>query len=215
MARSILALSVIVASLLSAGCRDNSAKAPSDSSHPIGKIDLYTFTPDDNHFLADAQPFVLPSGTSLKEALERLGQDLATTYFSKTYTGETTDIHFEIRTIDRIATPSRTLRVAVINMVDRKGDAMKYFFQGSAGGQTTFHILAATFMQPHLSPPLLDGLVLLYNGKILPELDHISLTGILIPRSAEHVAKRAIYGNSKTKTDLPNRDPATSRKLKS
>ena len=74
---------------------------------------------------------------------------------------------------------------------------MKYFFQGSGGGQTTFYILAATFMQPHLDPPLIDGLVLLYNGTLLPELDHINLRGILIPRIAQHVAKRAIDGDKR------------------
>lgn len=30
-------------------------------------------------------------------------------------------------------------------------------------------MLPATFMEPHLSPPLVDGLVLPRNGKILPE----------------------------------------------
>jgi hypothetical protein len=40
---------------------------------------------------------------------------------------------------------------------------------------------------------LLDGLVLLYNGEILPELDHINLSGILIPRSIQHIAERAIH----------------------
>ena len=214
MVRLILALLIIVTSVLNTGCCDNSGKAPPDSSQTIGKIDLYTFMPNDYNFLSDAQPFVLPSGTSLRETLERLGQDLTTNYFSKTYTDNPTDIHFEILRIDDIiATPSRPLRIAVINMVDTKGDAMAYFFQGSAGGQTTFYMLGATFMQPHLSPPLLDGLVLLYNGEILPELDHISLTGILIPRSVEHVAKRAIHGD-KRKTVIPKQDPVSSQRLK-
>ena len=53
-------------------------------------------------------------------------------------------------------------------------------------------MLAAIFMQPHLSPPLLDGLVLLYNGEILPELDHIDLSGILIPKAIKHIVRRAI-----------------------
>jgi len=82
---------------------------------------------------------------------------------------------------------------------------MRYFFQGSAGGQTTFYMLAATFMQPHLSPPLVDGLVLLYNGKILPELDHISVTGILTPRSVQHATKRAIY-STKRRAVISNQD---------
>jgi hypothetical protein len=77
-------------------------------------------------------------------------------------------------------------------MVDTDSVAMSSFFQGSTGGQTTFYMLAATFMQPQLTPPLLDGLVLFYNGKILPELDHINLSGILIPKAIEHIVRRAI-----------------------
>ena len=192
MVRLILALLITVAPLLNAGCSNN--KAPQGSSEIIGEVDLYTFTPNDHYFLSDAQPFILPPSTSVIDALERLGRDLAKNYFSKTYRDEVTDIHFEIISIDEIGTPSRPFRIAVINMIDTNGYAMSYFFQGSAGGQTTFHMLVATFLQPHLSPPLLDGLVLLYNGKILPELDHISLTGVLVPRSVEHVAKRAIHG---------------------
>jgi hypothetical protein len=125
--------------------------------------------------------------------VDNLGQYLVDNYFCKTYTSKLTRIHFEVLSIDVISTPSRPLRIAVVNMVDTDSEAMSSFFQGSIGGQTTFHMLAATFMQPHLSPPLLDGLVLLYNGEILPELDHINLSGILIPRSIKHVVRRAIH----------------------
>ena len=58
-------------------------------------------------------------------------------------------------------------------------------------------MLAATFMQPHLKPPLVDGLVLLYNGQIIPELDHINVKGILTPRLVQHIAKRAIQGKER------------------
>jgi hypothetical protein len=99
--------------------------------------------------------------------------------------------------IDEVGDPSRPLRIATVNMVDPDGFAMKYFFQGSGGGQTTFYILTATFMQPHMDPPLTDGLVLLYNGELLRELDHINLRGILTPRLAQYVAKRAITSSKK------------------
>ncbi|GAH91623.1 unnamed protein product, partial [marine sediment metagenome] len=99
---------------------------------------------------------------SVRDALDSLGQNLAKNYFSKAYTDKVTDIHFEVLRIDEISAPSRRLRIAVVNMVDTNGDARRYFFQGSAGGQTTFCMLAATFIQPHLRLPLLDGLVLLY-----------------------------------------------------
>ncbi|MFO8165912.1 MAG: hypothetical protein R6T98_15430 [Desulfatiglandales bacterium] len=79
-------------------------------------------------------------------------------------------------------------------MVDPDQDAMRYFFQGSAGTQTTFYMIGTTLMQPHLNPPLVDGLVFLYNGEMLSELDHSNVEGILTPRLVQGVAKRAIYG---------------------
>lgn len=194
MLRLILTAFLTLTTLLNSGCFNNSDKAPPDSSEIIGEVELYTFSPDCQYFLSDAQQFILPPGTSVRDALDSLGQNLAKNYFCKTYTDKATDIHFEVLRIDEISVPSRRLRIAVVNMVDTNGDARRYFFQGSAGGQTTFCMLAATFIQPHLSLPLLDGLVLLYNGKILPALDHINLAGILTPRLVEHVAKRAIHG---------------------
>jgi hypothetical protein len=213
MVRLIVTLFITLTTLLNVGCLNNSSKAPSTSSQMIGEVDLYTFSSDPHHFLSDAWPFPLPHNTLLRDALDSLGRDLSKNYFSKTYTDKATDIHFEILRIDKIATPSRPLRIAVVNMVDKDKDAMRYFFQGSAGGQTTFYMLIATFMQPHLSPPLLDGLVLLYNGKILPELDHISLTGIVTPRSALHVAKRVIHG-TKRRTVISNQGWIELRNLK-
>jgi hypothetical protein len=204
MLRAILVFMTLTM-LLNLGCPSNSGKAPTAASQVIGEVELYTFTPHDQDFLSDAQPLILPPDTLLTDALESLGRDLARSYFLKTYTDKQTDIHFEVLSVDEIPTPSRSLRIAVVNMVDTDTDAMKYFFQGSAGGQTTFYMLAATFMQPHLSPPLLDGLVLLYNGKILPELDHINLTGILTPRSVWHVAKRAIH-DARRKAGISDRD---------
>ncbi|UCF72087.1 MAG: hypothetical protein JSW35_07755 [Deltaproteobacteria bacterium] len=213
MSRLIFTLFIILTTWLNVGCFNNSGKAPQDSAQIIGDVDLYTFSPSDRYLLSDAEPLILPSSTSVKDTLERLGRDLAQNYFSKTYIDKATDIHFEVLRIDEIATPSRPLRIAVVNMVDTKRAAMRYFFQGSAGGQTTFYMLAATFLQPHLSPPLLDGLILLYNGKILPELDHISLTGILIPKSAQHVAQRAIHG-TRRKAIISHEDWVKLRKLR-
>jgi hypothetical protein len=207
MVHLILTLLITFTALLNLGCSNNSDTAPSASSQIIGEVELYTFSPDSQYFLSNAQLFILPPSTVLRDALDSLGRDLAKSYFSTTYTDTATDIHFEVLKIEEISTPSRPLRIAVINMVDKEKDAMRYFFQGSAGGQTTFYMLAATFMQPHLSPPLLDGLVLLYNGKTLPELDHISLTGILTPRSAQHVAKLAIH-RTKRRAVISNKDRA-------
>jgi len=214
MKRLILAFVLLFASMQIGGCSNNCEHAGPDASQTIGGVELYTYSPDEQYFLGDARPFILPADTVVHDALASLGRRLAETYFSRTYTGKATAIYFEVLSIDTIATPSRPLRIAVINMIDVHKDALRYFFQGSAGAQTTFYMLAATFTQPHLSPPLLDGLVLLYNGKLLPELDHISLAGILIPRSVEHVAQRAIHATKRKAvishhTMVPVREPTS------
>jgi hypothetical protein len=192
MLRLSLVLFMTLSILLYSGCSNNSDTSPSDQSQVVGNVKLYTFSPHHKYFLGNAQPFILPPNTSINETVDNLGQYLADNYFSKTYTSKLTRIHFEVLSMDEISTPSRTLRIAVVNMVDTDIVAMSSFFQGSTGGQTTFYMLAATFMQPHLNPPLLDGLVLLYNGEMLPELDHINLSGVLIPRAIKHIARRAI-----------------------
>lgn len=195
MARIFISSLIIITMLLASGCFNSCGKAPQEGpSQAIGQVELYTFAPDQRHLLSNAQPFTLPPGTLLRDALDRLGRHLADTYFRKTYTDKATGIHFEVVRIDTIATPSRSLRIATVNMVDPDRDAMGYFFQGSAGARTTFYMLGATFLQPHLNPPLLDGLVLLYNGEVIPELDHINLTGILTPRLVQLATKRAIRG---------------------
>ena len=197
MLRLVLVLFMTLSVLLNSGCSNNSDTSPSDQSQVVGNVKLYTFSPHHKYFLGNAQPFILPPNTSINETVDNLGRYLADNYFCKTYTSKLTHIHFEVLSIDEIFTPSRPLRISVVNMVDTDSVAMSSFFQGSTGGLTTFYMLAATFMQPHLSPPLLDGLVLLYNGEILPELDHINLSGILIPRAIKHIVRRAIQSGER------------------
>ena len=194
MGRVIVFSMMMVAAALTFGCFNGSEKTSQESSKILGEVELYTFSPDQEHLLSGAQPFLLSPNTSLKDALNSLGQRLTETYFQKTYTGKATKIHFEVVRVHEIVISSRPLRIATINMVDPGEDAMRYFFQGSAGARTTFYMIGATFMQPHLNPPLLDGLVFLYNGEMLPELDHINVEGILIPRLVQRVTKRAIHG---------------------
>jgi hypothetical protein len=197
MGRPLFSLFITATLVMCLGLFSSCEKAAREPSQGIGDLELYMFSPDRQHFLSNAQPFTLPPSTSRRDALDRLGGHLAETYFQSTYTEEITNIRFEVMGIDEIGNPSRPLRIATVNLVDPGGYAMKYFFQGSGGGQATFYILAATFMQPHLDPPLIDGLVLLYNGGMLPELDHINLRGILTPRLVHHVTKRAINGSKR------------------
>ena len=189
-----LSIAVFVAFIFLISCRmNNQDKSHQNVPRVFENLNLYTFSSDDLNCLGKAQPFVLPPNASLRDALNSLGRHLAEKYFSTTYANEPTNIHFEVVGIDRISTPSRTLVTATVNMIDVNDAALGFFFQGSTGGQTTFCMLAATFMQPHLDPPLLDGLILLHNGKLLPQLDHINLSGLLIPRLVRHAVKRAIY----------------------
>lgn len=197
MVRVSLISLIMVATALTFGCFDSSENVVQEPSQILGEVELYTFSPDQQHLLSNAQPFRLSPHTSLKDALNSLGQRLAETYFQKTYTGKATKICFEVVGVNEIVISSRPLRIATVNMVDPDRDAMRYFFQGSAGARTTFYMIGATFMQPHLNPPLLDGLVFLYNGEMLPELDHINVEGILTPRLVRRITKRAIYGIKK------------------
>jgi len=192
MLRVILTSLIISILLLNFNCCNHLGTHPSYPFHNIRDLKLYTFTTHHKHILGFAQPFILAPNTSISDTLDKLGRHLADNYFLKTYTQKLTHIHFKILSVDEIFTPSRKVRIAVVNLVDSDRDAMNSFFQGSIGGMTTFYMLVATFMQPHLNPPLLDGLIILYNGKILSGLDHINLEGILTPRMVQHVVKRAI-----------------------
>jgi hypothetical protein len=198
MSRNILFLSLLLFLFHSSSCSDITEKLSSVRPKTIGDINLYTFSSHDQYFLSNARPFPLPADTSIEDALTSLGKHLSETYFVHEHMDPQSKILFEVTEIHEIPNLSDTLRVAVINMIDMESYAMKYFFQGSTGAQTTFCMLGATFIQPQLDSPLLDGLIILYNGKPLPELDHINLSGILTPRLFKYVAKRAI---SRTKIE--------------
>ena len=193
-------LVITIFSLLNISCEshDNHKIA---ALQDAGDTKLFTFKSDEKQFLISAQPFVINAGTSLKSALNRLGAHLAETYFSRTYSNEKTNIRFEVRGIHEVPADPRGVRIAVINMIDKEKFAMNYFFQGSAGAQTTFYMLVATFTQPQLAVSLVDGLIILYNGKLLSEMDHINLSGIQTPSSVRNLAVRAIQN---TRTEEAN-----------
>ena len=193
----------ILCLLLNDACNKTSEKVNPPALEPIGNVSLYTFSSDDQYFLSKANTFALSPETSIKEALVKLGRHLTKTYFMKSGNESEGDIEFEVIEINNLKVEPKPLRVAVINMIDRDGYALKEYFQGSTGGQTTFAMVGATFIQPHLDPPLLDGLVILYNGEMLPELDHINLSGILTPRLVKYSAKRAI---NNTRMETADRD---------
>lgn len=184
---------VMGAFLVGIQCSREPEKKEPDVSSSIGNVALLVFSADDQTLLGTAEPFPLPADTPVASALDALGRHLEKTFFSRGYGNQPSDIHFNVERIDYVPIRKRHLRIGTINMVDKDRVAVESFFQGSRGAQTTFCMLTATFLQPHLDPPLLDGLVLLYNGETLTGLDHIDLTGVLTPRLVQTIVYRAIY----------------------
>ncbi len=183
---------LLVLSLLVCGCPASPPPAPNAADAPLGPVELLTFIPDDNHYLAAGHR--LPAEPTLRtgEAIQQLADQLNRTYFNDGRATPTADIRIEVLAIDTIGLPHRLLRVVAVNLHDPQQTAWRSFFQGSAGGQTTYYLLAATLMQPHLDPPLADGLVVLYNGEAFPELDHIRFRGIVSAESIRPVVLQAL-----------------------
>ena len=177
------------------GCPGSPEPRESALVDRIGSIVCYVFEPDAQEYLAAPQRFPLSEEMSSAAALTALGTHLSQNYFNSDPGGETPPIRFEVLGVHRLPVSHRPYRLAVINMIDPQLEALQGFFQGSAGGQTTFYMLTATFLQPHLDPPLADGLILLYNGEEFPVFDHINLRGILTPEVIRPVVNNVLYRN--------------------
>jgi hypothetical protein len=159
--------------------------------------DLYVFAAGTEHALEVARKIDRPSALSVEEALNLLARHLEETYFFQTPEGENTRIRFSVENLHSIGGVPRRHCIAVINMMDEEDTALRHFFQGSFGGQTTFFMITATFLQAQNDPPLLDGLVLLYNGKTFPHMDHIDFSGIVTPKSVRRLVRRVITAGGK------------------
>ncbi len=175
------------------GClaTDPDDAAPSPDATAIGPVELLTFLPDEDHFLTPGHRYPVEPAASLQDALQDLADQLTRNYFKD---GPEPDAGIDIEVLDvhTIRLPHRPLRVVVVNLRDVRQVAWRHFFQGSSGGQTTYYLLAATLMQPQLSPPLADGLVVLYNGASFPELAHIRFNDLVSAESVRPVVVRAI-----------------------
>jgi hypothetical protein len=183
---------LVATALILWGCTEP-AKAPEPPPDDrIGSITAYVFEPDPQDYLAVPQSFPLAPEMSPAEALTALGVHLSRTYFNSDPETEPR-IRFEILGVHRFPVAQRLYRLAVINMIDPELAALQGFFQGSAGGQTTFYMLTATFLQPQEDPPLADGLILLYNGEDFPVFDHINFRGIVTPEAIRPVVEKVLY----------------------
>ena len=183
----LLALSLVVCA-----CPASSPPAPSATDAPLGPVELLTFIPDDNLYLVAGHRLPVEPALRPKDAIQRLADQLNRTYFNDGREPPAAGIRIEVLEIETIDLPHRPLRVVAVNLHDPQQKAWRSFFQGSAGGQTTYYLLSATLMQPHLDPPLADGLVVLYNGEAFPELDHIRFRGIVSAESIRPVVLQAL-----------------------
>ena len=164
--------------------KDTSPVAYEDtSSSELGDLELYTFSIDSTWQIGNPKPFILSNEAKITDVLDALGKYLSETYFYKIeiYTTIITNIKFEVLKVEEIQTPIRSFRIATINLIDPEELCMGYFFQGSTGGHFTASMITANFTQPHLDTPLLDGLIILYNGQVLKRMDHINLERIIVP----------------------------------
>lgn len=153
---------------------------------------LYEFAPGRELVLESARPIRHPQGPSIATALDLLARHLEETYFFKTAEGEETHIRFAVQHLHFVEAAQQRHCIAVIDMTDKNEFARRHFFQGSFGGQSTFFMIAATFLQAQNDPPLLDGLILLYNGKIFPKMDHIDFSGIVTPAAVKRVVRQVV-----------------------
>ena len=182
---------LLAAGLCLGGCPGADPPPPAPAETPIGPVELLTFKPDDDHYLLADHRYPLDPTVSLRNAFQHLADQLNRSYFNDGQ-DPPSGIRIEILGLYNVDLPHRSLRVVAVNLNDARQAAWNFFFQGSAGGQTTYYLLAATLMQPQLSPPLADGLVVLYNGEAFPELDHIRFRGIVSAESIRPVVLRAI-----------------------
>ncbi|MFZ7128637.1 MAG: hypothetical protein ACOWWM_20990 [Desulfobacterales bacterium] len=171
------------------GC---SAESPGPENPSIGHVPVMTFSTHPDHLIDAPKQFQLPPETTLSEALEALGRQLRDSYFADASRPESNALRFEVRALVSMPAGSEPARVAVIDIVDPAGDTLAPYLQGSLGGQSTFHILAATFLQPQRVPPLLDGLLLLHNGKRFPVMDHVQLSEIVVPERVGRAVRLAM-----------------------
>ncbi len=171
-----------------------SAVGPADT---LGARTLYTYTPDSTarYLIAEPQPDLLSPNLTVEAALDSLGRRLADGYFRE-WRGEPTGISFETVEVVTLPTPPDSVRIAVVNMADPDSVAVRAFFQGSSGGLISSLMIEAMLMQPSLDireqRPLLDGLVLLYNGRRFPfgQPEHAPLHYVQRPPVGRYIGSR-------------------------
>ena len=102
------------------------------------------------------------------------------------------NIVIEKTRIEKIKLPNKIFRIGVVNIVDPEKIAMRNHFQGSTGGHVTSLVISSNLIQPQLFDPILEGLIITYNGKASLFMDHINFDLIIPPSESRGAVNRAI-----------------------
>jgi hypothetical protein len=121
--------------------------------------------------------------TPVDQVLDSVTKYLERNFFTNysSFNEKSSPIKIELKEFNIVKSENYNFRLAVFNISDPEEIAVQNFFQGSTGAQHTYAVLLSNILQPHLSHPLLDGVIILYNDKVLRDLDHINLEGIIVP----------------------------------
>jgi hypothetical protein len=110
---------------------------------------------------------------TLTQKIELLLEQLSERYFN--------NLAIELKDVQIIGTV-KTLRIDLVENPSYKGPGSLHpyeswydFFQGSHGGQNTQIILTESLLQRHHQGDWIDALVVLYQGKVFGDFDHIDL----------------------------------------
>ena len=190
--RALMLLCGIAFGVWMGGCTTGESSAsgvglspPTNYTDSLGTRTIYMYAPDHDQecLTAEPRPEWLAPALAVEVVLDSLGSALSRSYFYE-WNEEPTGIAFETIEVERLPTPPDSMRLAVVNMVDPDGWAERGFFQGTTGGSMSQLMISATFIQAALTldeAPLLDGLVLLYNGERISPMDHTRLDLIQQP----------------------------------
>ncbi len=183
-------LIIIVVSLFFSLTFGQNSKSTKDAV--IGKVNLYKFEP------TDAPPFIIPhrinlnQNTKIEAVLDTLINVLNNyEYFKKD------KISFEIAKLEEIQFSNRIFRIGIVNILDKGRVALTKQFQGSTGGGITNTVILSNLVQPQLYDPILDGLILSYNGDAFEDMDHVNFNKIITESDIFHLVKQAISKSKK------------------
>jgi hypothetical protein len=157
------------------------------SGLPYGEVvagEYWVYLPDhsDNINPNDlrVEPVAIDDAADIHSTLDAIAGAVSEMYFSR-YGRRSTSIKVVLDSVHYVWLSTRPIRIGIFDVIDTDSVAMRTFFQGSSGAQLTFDVLVANLVQPQMNPALLDGAIVLYNGELISEMDHIDLSGILTP----------------------------------